>query len=70
MSARPAQAPAMPSHVLARRDGIALVLGALFHMGALCATCGHGTRVTSKRWATCKKCGERVRRAPLPEASA
>lgn len=54
-------------HPLATRDGLELVLGLLFHTGAMCPTCGWGTRVTSKNWAKCKKCGERVRRRPFPE---
>lgn len=49
-------------HVLAHRDGPALVVGLLVLMGAACTKCGHGTRATSKRWTKCKKCGERVRR--------
>jgi hypothetical protein len=51
------------THPLARRDGIELTVGLLLVMGAMCPKCGHGTRVTSKRWAHCKKCGERVCRA-------
>ena len=47
---------------LANRDHLTLVVGALVVMGAMCPTCGHGTRATSKRWARCKKCGERVPR--------
>lgn len=35
----------------------------LLAMGAMCPKCGYGTRVTSKRWATCKHCGAKVRRA-------
>lgn len=50
------------SGLLSNRIGIALVLTELLTMGALCPACGHGTRVTSKRWARCKKCGERVQR--------
>ena len=49
-------------HVLAHRDGPGVVVGILMAMGAACPKCGHGTRVTSKRWAKCKKCGERVMR--------
>lgn len=52
---------------LANRGHLALVVGALVVMGAMCPTCGHGTRATSKCWARCKKCGERVRRRPLNE---
>lgn len=59
--ARPRKAPP----VLARRDGIAFLVGFLVGSGAMCPTCGHGTRVTSKRWARCKKCGKRVPRLAL-----
>ena len=51
-----------PAHPLARRDGIAMVFGILLRDGALCHDCGHGTRVTSKRWAVCKHFGARVER--------
>jgi tRNA(Ile2) C34 agmatinyltransferase TiaS len=47
---------------LATRDGIAFVLGFLVGSGAMCPECGHGTRATSKHWATCKKCGRKVAR--------
>jgi uncharacterized protein (DUF983 family) len=43
------------------------MFSALIFMGEMCPKCGHGTRVTSKRWAKCKKCGERVERRGLPE---
>lgn len=33
--------------------------------GAMCPHCGWGTRATSKNWARCKKCGERVKRLPM-----
>lgn len=56
--------------VLASRDGIALTLGILFGMGAMCPKCGYGTRVTSKRWAKCKKCGERVARRTADDVGA
>lgn len=57
-------------HPLARKDGIALVLGLLLGAGAMCPKCGFGTRVTSKRWAKCKRCGERVERRPMPSLTA
>lgn len=58
----------MSAGPLATRSGITLVVALLFKMGAMCPTCGHGTRVTSKNWARCKKCDTRVRRHALPEA--
>jgi uncharacterized protein (DUF983 family) len=59
---KPDQAAA--AHPLASKTGLALVLGILVRDGDMCPKCGHGTRVTSKRWARCKKCGERCRRGP------
>ena len=41
------------------------VVDYLVSIGAMCPKCGHGTRVTSKRWARCKQCGERVPRDPF-----
>ena len=57
----------MREHPLATQQGLELFLAALFHIGAMCPKCGFGTRVTSKRWATCKKCGERIERRELPK---
>ena len=57
----------MRKHPLATESGLELFLTALFHVGAMCPKCGCGTRVTSKRWAKCKKCGERVARRELPK---
>lgn len=57
----------MREHPLATQQGLDLFLGMLFHVGAMCPKCGFGTRVTSKRWAKCKKCGERVERRELPK---
>ena len=54
-------------HPLAHKDGPALLMALLFYQGAMCPKCGHGTRVTSKRWAKCKKCGEKVERRELPK---
>ena len=50
---------------LATESGIRLFLACLMAQGAMCPKCGHGTSVTSKRWAKCKSCGERVRRNEL-----
>lgn len=50
---------------LSRMDDMALFLGLLVKQGAVCPACGYGTRATSKRWAKCKKCGERVRREAI-----
>jgi len=47
---------------LANRGHLSLFVGILLRDGALCPSCGYGTRKTSKRWATCKRCGERVAR--------
>ena len=54
-------------HPLATERGLELFIGLLFHVGAMCPKCGFGTRVTSKKWAKCKKCGERVERKELPK---
>lgn len=56
---------------LANRDHLELFMGILFYTGAMCQKCGYGTRVTSKRWAKCKRpgCGERVERRELPSKS-
>jgi len=51
----------------ANQKHLNVFVGLLCVTGAMCAKCGHGTRKTSKRWARCKKCGERVARVPLSE---
>lgn len=52
---------------LAHKDGIRLIFGLLMASGAMCPKCGFGTRVTSKKWARCKKCGERVERVKMED---
>jgi tRNA(Ile2) C34 agmatinyltransferase TiaS len=47
---------------LANLDHLGLTVAIMMRMGAACPSCGFGTRVTSKRWAKCKRCGERVER--------
>ena len=42
--------------------GIALVLVELLKTGAMCPECIYGTRVVSKKWAKCKRCGRKVER--------
>lgn len=56
--------------ILAHLGGIRLMCQLLIFQGAMCPKCGFGTRVTSKRWAKCKKCGERVERRSLPARKA
>lgn len=58
------------THVLANLDGIATMLALLHLQGATCDRCGFGTRVTSTRWARCKRCGARVARRTIEDASA
>ena len=55
------------SRPLAHKQGINLVLGLLTASGAMCPKCGYGTRATSKKWARCKKCGERVERVNMQD---
>lgn len=44
----------------ASKIGIEMLFSMLLHDGAMCPKCGYATKKTSKRWAKCKKCGERV----------
>lgn len=53
-------------HPLATLEGLELIVTLLVHSGAMCPKCGYGTRTTSKNWARCKRCGERVARRALP----
>ena len=55
------------SHILAHKKGLELFVGLLVYSGGMCPKCGYGTRVTSKRWAKCKRCGERVARRSLDD---
>jgi tRNA(Ile2) C34 agmatinyltransferase TiaS len=55
---------------LANRDHLSAVLAVLFATGAMCPVCGYATRRTSKRWARCKRCGERVARRDLETLTA
>jgi predicted Zn-ribbon and HTH transcriptional regulator len=52
----------MRRYPLATKTGIEMMFAMLLHDGAMCPKCGYATRNTSKRWARCKKCGERVAR--------
>lgn len=55
------------NHPLAHNAGLRLVLGLLIGSGAMCPKCGFGTRATSKNWARCKQCGERVPRVKMSD---
>lgn len=61
------EAQVMREHPLATKQGLELFVGLLAYSGAMCSKCGYGTRKTSKRWAKCKNCGERVERRELPK---
>lgn len=50
----------MRHYPFATKTGIELLFAMLLHEGAMCPKCGFGTKKTSKRWARCKRCGERV----------
>jgi len=54
-------------HILAHKTGIQVVVGLLVASGGMCPKCGYGTRATSKNWARCKKCGERIRRRKMED---
>jgi len=56
-------------HPLATQSGIASIIAMLLYQGAICPDCAYGTRVKSKRWAVCKKCGKNIERRKLPEAT-
>lgn len=55
---------------LANKRHLSAMIGILVLSGAMCPKCGHGTRRTSKRWAKCKQCGERVARQSIEDAGA
>lgn len=61
------EGPGMSGFSLANRHHLEMFVTLLVAMGAACPKCGHGTRVTSKRWAKCKHCGERVQRRKLDD---
>lgn len=52
----------------ANRTHLGAMIGLMIAMGDLCPKCHWGTRKTSKRWARCKSCGERVERISSAEA--
>lgn len=56
-------------HPLATLPGISYVTLLLLLSGSLCPKCQYGTRVTSKRWAKCKRCGERIPRKTMDDAA-
>jgi hypothetical protein len=58
------------SHPFASREGLTLIVALLIHQGGMCPKCGKGTRATSKRWARCIKCGNRVERKLLKQYEA
>lgn len=51
----------------ANLDHLKIFVAVLAVTGAMCPKCGFATRKTSKNWAKCKKCGERVARHALPK---
>ena len=54
-------------HPLATKRGLSLFIGLLVYQGSICPQCGYGTRVKSKKWCECKKCGAKVERRELPK---
>ena len=56
--------------ILASRSGIAFMVAHMTLSGGMCEECGFGTRVTSKNWAKCKRCGHRNRRRTDDEVRA
>jgi len=46
---------------------VSLPVLVLLLSGDLCPKCGWGTRNTSKRWARCKKCNQRVPRKDMED---
>ena len=53
----------------ANLDHLKLFVEVLAVTGAMCPKCGFATRKTSKNWAKCKRCGERVARRELPKTA-
>lgn len=64
-----AEREAARKHPLATLGGIELMLALMVGSGGMCIKCGHGTRVTSKRWAKCKSCGHRNQRRPMEDVA-
>lgn len=57
------------SNLLATKQGLTDLYSVLIYCGDMCPKCGYGTRKTSKNWARCKQCNERIPRRPLPEST-
>lgn len=55
------------THPLATKQGLELFCALLTVSGAMCPKCAYGTRVVSKKWAKCKKCGEKVARVAMED---
>jgi uncharacterized protein (DUF983 family) len=54
-------------HPFATKTGVEMIVGLLCLTGSMCPKCGYGTRRTSKRWARCKQCGDRVARCDIKD---
>jgi len=56
------------SFSLARESDLLVFTALMMLAGFQCGACGFGTRVTSKKWARCKRCGTRMQRRTVKEA--